>query len=132
MLSLFKKPIISQSEYTAGRAVSVWIGDFESEESLDEYLRDEKGFPADFGFRIDDASSPEISVEKERLGVRQLLTGFSVYEQFIEEAVREAEKKKIQSASAVAVFHFVSYPESAVRSQKKMHFLGCFAVEGFK
>lgn len=132
MLSLFKKPIVSQSEFTAGRAVSVWVGDFRAEEAFDEYLQEEKGFAADFGFKIDDRSGPEISVEQEEVGIRQLLTGFSIYEQFIDAAVRHAEEQKIQGASAAAVFHHLSYPTSAVRSQKKMRFLGCFPVEGFK
>ena len=49
MLSLFKKPIVSPTEFTAGRAVSVWVGDFRDEDTFDEYLREEKGFAADFG-----------------------------------------------------------------------------------
>ncbi len=132
MLSLFKKSIVTQSEYTAGRAVSIWIGDFHDEEAFDKYLDDEKGFATDFGFRLDDRSLPEISVENEPVGIRQLLTGFSLWEQFIDAAVHEAEKKNVQSASAAAVFHFVSYPQSAVRSEKRMYFLGRFAIEGFK
>ena len=132
MLSLFKKPIVSQSEFTAGRAVSVWVGDFRDEEAFDAYLREEKGFAADFGFKIDDRSGPEISVEQREVGIRQLLTGFSIYEQFIDAAVQRAEEKKISGASAAAVFHFVSYPDSAIRSQKHVRFLGCFPVDGFK
>jgi hypothetical protein len=132
MLHLFSKPIVSQSEYTAGRAVSVWVGNFESEEALDEYLQKEEGFAADYGFRIDDRSPPEVSVEKEKIGMRELLTGFSLCDQFLEEALAEAGKKKIDSASAAAVFHFLAYPEKAVRSQKKMRYLGCFSAAGFK
>lgn len=132
MLSLFKKPIVSQSEFTAGRAVSVWVGDFRDEDAFDEYLQKEKGFAADFGFKIDDASGPEVCVEQQEVGIRQLLTGFSIYEQFIDAAVQRAEVKQISGASAAAVSHFVSYPDSAIRSQKRMRFLGCFPVDGFK
>ena len=132
MLSIFKKPIVSQSEFTAGRSVSIWVGNFQDEDAFDAYLDDEKGFAADFGFRLDERSLPEISVEVAPVDVRKLLTGFSLCGQFLEEALREAEEKKIKSASAAAVFHFLSYPESAVRSQKRMHFLGRFLVEGFK
>ncbi len=132
MLSFFKKPIVLQSEFTAGRAVSVWIGDFRDEHAFDAYLREENGFAADFGFRIDDRTGPEISVEQQEVGIRQLLTGFSIYEQFADAAVARAEEKKISRASAAAVFHFVSYPDSAIRSQKRLRFLGCFPVDGFK
>lgn len=130
MFRLFPKKSVSQSEFTAGTAVSVWIGDFHDEDVFDDYLRD--GFTADFGFIIDDRNPPEISSEPESKDIRTLLTGFSLYDQFIEGAVRRSDDMNIRSARAAAVFHFLAYDESYIRNQKKMKFLGTFAVEGFK
>jgi len=127
-----RKPLVEQSEYSAGKSVSIWVGDFGSEDELDEYLRSPEGFSADYGFTIDDRSGPEISVEVQPVGIEQLLTGFSLYAQFLPSAIATAKKDGVEKVTSAAVFHHLAYPRSAVRRDRRMRFLGCFGVEGFR
>ncbi len=130
MFRILRKKPVTQSEFTAGTAVSVWIGDFRDEDEFDDYLRN--GFSDDFGFIIDDRSPPEISSEEESKDIRTLLTGFSLCDQFIESALQRSEAVGLHRARSAAVFHFLAYDEGYIRSQKRLRFLGSFSAEGFK
>ncbi len=91
---------------TTGK-VSIWVGNFGSEDELDAYIFER--FSKDFGFILNERNLPEISVEEEKKSIEELLTGFSWYKDFIEEAISLSKSKGIREASAAAVFHAVDY-----------------------
>jgi hypothetical protein len=64
------------------------VGDFDSEDALLDYIEDECGLGADFGCLL--LYRRELSVEAHPKLIRELLHGFSWFEQFVDEAARAA------------------------------------------
>ena len=76
-----------------GGMVSIWIGNFSSDDEFDEYMNLSGDFENDFGFKIDDNGIREGSVESCPKPIEQLVKGFSHYESFglaAAEAAKEA------------------------------------------
>jgi hypothetical protein len=75
----------TERDFAAAGKVSVWIGDFDSEDALLEYIESEDGCGRDFGCVLRDRR--ELSVQSEARPVREMLTGFSSYQSFVDEIV---------------------------------------------
>jgi hypothetical protein len=89
MSSLFKKKQpATEHDFVAKGKVSVWIGDFDSEDALLDYVESDGGCGEDFGCVLRDRR--ELSVESQPRTVRDLLRGFSWYQQFVDEIVAQA------------------------------------------
>ena len=89
MFSLFKKKqIATKRDFAATGKVSVWIGDFDSEDALLDYVESEDGCGKDFGCVLRDRR--ELSAETQARPVRELIRGFSWYQEFVDEIVAQA------------------------------------------
>lgn len=102
-----KPSLPHQHDIATTGVVSIWIGDFTSESEMDDYIFGR--FSQDFGFILNERSLPECGVEKEKKEIRELLTGFSWYRDFIDEAVDMIKAKGIHEASCAAVLHAADY-----------------------
>ena len=115
--------MLHQRDMTEGKVVAVWLGDLATPEALDEYFREP--FERDHGFTINDRAAPEIS-EPDGQGhtVRELLTGFSFHEDWLEDAVRLCEQAGWRTARAAAVFDHLRYrPELCQHPTAPMRFV---------
>lgn len=91
MFSIFKKKQpATEKDFAAAGKVSVWLGDFDSEDALLEYVESEDGCGKDFGRVLCDRR--ELSAHPQPRPVRDLLTGFSCCEDFVDEIVAQAGK----------------------------------------
>jgi len=100
---------------TEGKVLALWVGNFGSPEDMDSYING--SFEEDFGFRMNDRSMPEVSEPSgASLPIKELLTGFSFYEGWIDRAVSVCEEKKIAEAKAAVVFHHLRYREDLCRN----------------
>jgi hypothetical protein len=89
MFSLFKKKKpATERDFAVTGKVSVWLGDFDSEDALLDYVESDDGCGADFGCVLRDRR--ELSVESQPRPVRELLQGFSWYQKFVDEIVTQA------------------------------------------
>ncbi|MEW6306904.1 MAG: hypothetical protein AB1705_25860 [Verrucomicrobiota bacterium] len=89
MFSLFKKKQpATESDFAVKGKVSVWIGDFDSEDALLDYVESDDGCGEDFGCVLRDRR--ELSVETQPRPVSELLQGFSWSREFIDEIVAQA------------------------------------------
>ena len=120
-----------QHKFAAGPYVSVWVGQHQSEEELDDYIFHR--FSDEFRFRVDDRNLPEISVESEPVPPATLIHGFSRHEKFQDEFIRAAEELGICAARSIMVFYFLAYsPEGLpVSVEPEMTYVGNFWFEGF-
>lgn len=84
MSSSEKQPATEWDFATTGK-VSVWIGDFDDEMALLDYVEADDGFGADFGCVLRDRR--ELTVEPQSKSLRGLLDGFSSASDFVEEIV---------------------------------------------
>jgi hypothetical protein len=89
MFSLFKKKQpATERDFAVKGKVSVWIGDFDSEDDLLDYVESDDRCGNDFGCVLRDRR--ELSVETQPRPVRELLQGFSWYQEFVDEVVVQA------------------------------------------
>ncbi len=95
-----KRPA-TESDFAATGKVSVWIGDFDSEDRLLDYVESEDGCGQDFGCVLRDRR--ELTVQRQPRPVRELLADFSWSRQFVDEVVAQA------GSSAQAHCAVVSY-----------------------
>ncbi|MHA3771686.1 hypothetical protein ACXR0O_09125 [Verrucomicrobiota bacterium sgz303538] len=118
--------MVDQDKFAAGPYVSVWVGQHQSEEEIDEYLFHR--FSDEFRFRLNARSLPEISVEAEAVPPAKLIQGFSHYEKFQAEFVEAAERLGIRAAQSIIVFYFLAYsPERLpVAPRLEMTYVGSF------
>ena len=90
MFSFFtKRPLATEGDFATAGKVSVWIGDFESEDALLDYIESEDGCGKDFGCVLRDQR--ELSVLEQPRSVRELLRGFSRHEEFVDEIEAQIE-----------------------------------------
>src|SRR5689334_7578336 len=86
MFSPFKKgQPATERDFAVTGKLSVWIGDFDSEDALLEYLESAQGCGKDFGCVL--RHRREISVEKHPVPLHELLAGFSYHRNFVDEIV---------------------------------------------
>jgi hypothetical protein len=84
MFSLFKKrQPATEMDFAVKGKVSVWIGDFDSEDALLDYIQSENGMGVDFGCVL--LHRRELAVKSHPKPVRELLLGFSRPEQYADE-----------------------------------------------
>ena len=89
MFSLFKqKQPATERDFAVAGKVSVWIGDFDDEMALLDYVEADNGLGADFGCVL--RHRRELAVEQQPLPLRQLLDGFSSSRDFLDEIVAQA------------------------------------------
>lgn len=86
----------------APNRISIWLGDIDVEEKLEQYLSDE--FASDFGFEIDEPAGPEMAAQQES-DVYSLLKGFSAWKTFADSAVDLAGTQGVHKACAAIVFY---------------------------
>src|SRR6266536_1786146 len=87
MFSPSKKPA-TECEFAATGKVSVWVGDFDDEMALLDYVEADDGMGADFGCVLRDRR--ELAVESLPKPLRELLRGFSSSADFVDEIVVRA------------------------------------------
>ena len=111
--------------------VSVWAGDFRTEDDFDDYLNGE--FELDFGFAIPDRAVQEIGVEPEPVSIEQLVAPFSRSSTFAPGVVEAAHRIGCASASAMLIIYFFAFDPSRVhvRPQAQLRFLGAVPFPGF-
>src|SRR6185503_3904915 len=95
-----KKPATERDFATTGK-VSVWIGDFDNEMALLDYVEADDGFGADFGCVLRDRR--ELAVESQPKPLRELLHGFSSSADFADEIVARA-GSDVQARCAVVSY----------------------------
>lgn len=112
-----------QQDLTEGHVIAIWLGDFDDILSLDEYLG--PAFEADYGFTINERSMPEISEpDGSRHSARDLLSGFSSADDWLDDAVRLCETAGWQNAKAAVVFYHLRYrPELCRNAQAPLQFV---------
>jgi len=122
--------MVDQHKFAAGPYVSVWVGQHQSEEELDDYIFHR--FSHEFRFRVDDHNLPETSVESEPVPPAKLIHGFSRHEKFQDGFIHAAEQLGIHAAQSVMVFYFLAYtPEGlSVAPKPEMTYVGNFWFEG--
>jgi hypothetical protein len=93
----------NEQEFLAGGVVSVWIGNFQTEAQLDDYMNLSRDFEVDFGFRINDR------------GIREAV-------------VQAAKRAGIKQATAMIVFYTVRFDPTKVTTNPNapLKFLGVF------
>jgi hypothetical protein len=101
MSSLPKKKPATEWDFATTGKVSVWIGDFDDEMALLDYVEADNGLGADFGCVLRDRR--ELSVESHPKPLRELLHGFSSYADFVDEIVALA-GADIQARCAVVSY----------------------------
>ena len=106
--------------------VSVFVGDFEDEESLDDYL--DTGFTDDFGFEIDPEDGPEADVEADRLEIRSLVAQYSDGDQFCEAAGESADALHIEEGNTAVIFYNFRYSSEFANTgdDAPLKFLGVY------
>jgi hypothetical protein len=120
--------VTAHDKIRASATVSIWLGEFTTEDGLDEYLK--HGFPSDFGFEWTPGSGPEMAAGK-REPVRDLLHGFSEWQRFVDRAVELAGAFGRPMASAAVVFYATRYDRALVKNPKApLQFLGAVEYRG--
>ena len=113
-LSQRRKNRVSQK----ARCVAIWIGDLETEASLDDYLRLE--FQYDFEAEPDERNPPEIVASADPEPIRKLLDGFSESRLFLNTAVKEAEIKGIFDSRSAVVYYYTHFDERGFSLKKAL------------
>ena len=111
-----------QYEISEGHVIAIWLGDFTSYDDLDDYIQ--HSFSNDFGFILNERKLPEISEpDGQEIPVRDLLTGFSFWKDWIEDAVRLCQETGWTSAKGAAVFYHLRYrPELCLNPNARLKF----------
>ena len=109
------------------KVVSIWLGNFDSDLDLDEYLHE--SFTTDFGFEIYFPAAPETDVSESKKTIRNLLDGFSSSSSFLEAAVEGAENTSWKEANTAMVYYGFRYKSELINPKGSGHlkFLGVFS-----
>lgn len=114
--------------YPIGRRVSVWVGNFPTEDEFDKCIDTEVTRRLALPTHIE--STSELTFEQKSVPIRQLIDGFSGSEFFVDDAEAKAIALGISSANAAFVCYFVGC-EDAPEQWGPLHFLGTFAGQLF-
>jgi hypothetical protein len=122
---------LDHSQFRKGGVLSLFLGNFLSEEELDTYLSET--FPVDFGFVIDPRAGPEGHVSSDRsCPVGELLRGFSRSADFVEVVTKALVKDGWHRSKAAVVFYNFCYDPNAYRlfnAWNKLKFRGTFLLK---
>jgi hypothetical protein len=117
-----KKQPATDRDFAVSGKVSVWVGDFDSEDALLDYVESETGLGSDFGCVL--LHRRELSVEPHPKPVRELLRGFSSSDQFADEIAARV-GTDVQARCAV-VSHASDYTLLGItpKPNARLRFLG--------
>jgi len=121
-------------DFRVGKFISLWLGNFQSEEELDEYLSSVEQFENDFGFEIYPPDGPEYDVsETGPKPIYELLEGFSRWQTFIEVATAESQSKGWIKATTALVFYNFRYDPRFINANPSglLTFIGVIPYCGF-
>ena len=107
--------MIDHSDLREKGLIALWLGNYDSEDGLYEYL--DSGFASDFGFAIDEAAGPECDVKEAATPIRQLLEGFSAWRTFVDEATTGAKNAGWENATTAVIFHALRYRPELIKSK---------------
>jgi len=110
--------------YPVQQVVSVWVGNFPTEEDFDKCVDVEVAERLALQTPIE--SVCEIAFEPKPVSLQQLLQGFSGWETFMPQVERAAASRGVQSANAALVCYYVKC-EDAPELWGQLRFLGSFA-----
>ena len=129
-----KSPALHQDDITVKGRIAVWIGQFTDETQADDYLNLDRGFERDFGFRIADDRVPELAVTPQAVAIRELVEGFSCWQDYANAVIEAATCAGISSASTMLVFRWVEFDPLRIVTNPRapLRFLGNFDFKGFK
>jgi hypothetical protein len=121
----------THEQFRVGGVVSLWLGNFESEDMLDVYLDEQ--FENDFGFKIYPPDGPEADIEDEAVDIRTLLNGYSRSASFVNAAVTEALAKGWNRATTAVVFYNFQYDVAFISPNidAPITFIGVLPYGGF-
>lgn len=114
--------------YPADRRVSVWVGNFSTEDEFEKSVRSEVAKHLALPTHIE--STSEFDFQKKSVPIRQLIEGFSGAKFFVDAAESRAIALGVSSANAAFVCYFVEC-EDAPEKWGPLHFLGTFAGQLF-
>ena len=122
---------LSHEQFRQGGMLSIFLGRFDSEAELDQYLS--ATFPIDFGFAIDPADGPEYHIDADRhCPVGKLLNGFSRSKEFSEVVAKGLVKRGWHRSRAAIVFNNFSYDPKVYPLYNhwgRMKFMGTFDLK---
>jgi hypothetical protein len=110
-------------QYPANQIVSIWVGEFETEEDFDCSVDDDVAALLEMDDEIEEMC--EVAFEEKPLPIRKLLNGFSGWESFIDQAAQAAEKLGLTSANGALVCYHLKFDE-APPAWGGLQFLGSF------
>lgn len=110
--------------------VSVWIGDFRSEDEFDDYLLD--NFPSEFGFEIRPQAVREMGVEQEPVPISRLVRGFSRSTTFDSKVVDAAIAIGVSEAACMFIIYNFKYDGTPnLNGKTQIQFVGSIPYVGF-
>jgi hypothetical protein len=95
-----RKQLPTERDFSVTGKVSIWIGDFDNEDALLDYVESEQGFGADFGCLL--CHSRELAVLPHPRPLRELLQPFSSAKDFVDEIVAISGEKTFSRCAVVA------------------------------
>ena len=116
-------------EYPAGQAVSIWVGNFPTENDFDQSV--DEDVVKLLGLQTPIESICEVSFEDDCVSLRKLLEGFSGWETFVDHAANAATRQGLETANAALVCYYLKC-EDAPSTWGQLHFLGSFAGRDVK
>jgi hypothetical protein len=110
--------------------VSVWIGDYRSEDDFDDYLLDH--FATEFGFEVRPQALREIGVEPEPVEIEKLVRDFSRAKTFGSKVVDVARTHGITTAACMFIIYNFKYdPACQAVPNPRVKFIGAVPFPGF-
>jgi len=106
--------------------VSVWTGNFDSEDELLAYV-DDGAFGSDFDFQVKTIFGRELRAEKRAVAIDELVQGCSSWRAFESAVVKSAKDAGIASAKCIVIFYAFEYVRSpGINRNAPLVFLGAF------
>jgi hypothetical protein len=112
--------MMKHSDFQKGGVVSIWVGNFQSDADLDDYLNLERKFEDDFCFELNDADMPETCVEQQPTAIESLVDGFSWSRHYKDGVVHLAKEQGIEKATTMLVFLNFAYDPSQARPKENV------------
>ena len=112
--------------YPIKNTVSVWIGNFKSEEDFDACV--DQSVAQALSLETDIASICEVGFQREQIGLQDLIAGFSGSDTFVGLAVAAATVRGITTANSALVCYFVNCVD-APNNWGELVFLGSFSTQ---
>jgi len=110
--------------------VSVWVGDFRSEDDFDDYLLDH--FATEFGFEVRPQAVREMGVEPAPVEIGKLVRDFSRAKTFDSKVVNAARAHGITAASSMFIIYNFKYDAACQPvPNARVKFVGAVPFPGF-